>query len=218
VSTPEANDALKAENAMRQRLLKLAETERWVHHVGDLDSEKTATAELDRPVTPLSRARRLSRLGHRFDEIAIAGPSYRLTPQRPFQASPEASMSVSHPDFYGAKDDFIAWNPPRDGGPRSVNRGIRFRFAVSPHERSVASMSLSGHAFQGTVGHIRVSTEGKAIEFPIGETFSAHTVDFTFVPFGGRLSVIGMFLLPGIRTLTFRSISFGAVPPVVFPG
>jgi hypothetical protein len=51
----------------RRQLNELAETQHWVHHVADLDSGKILTFPLDRPVTPLSRAERLSRLGHSFD-------------------------------------------------------------------------------------------------------------------------------------------------------
>jgi hypothetical protein len=55
VDAPHEHEALKAERAMRRRLYDLAESQRWVHHVGNLDSGEILTTPLDRPITPLSR-------------------------------------------------------------------------------------------------------------------------------------------------------------------
>ena len=54
-------------NESRRRLHELAETQHWAHHVADLDSGKILTFPLDRPVAPLSRAKRLLLIGHRVD-------------------------------------------------------------------------------------------------------------------------------------------------------
>jgi hypothetical protein len=96
MGAPDVNEAEDVGRSMRRRLDELAETQHWVHHVGDLDSGEVLTTQLDRPVMPLSRAERLSRLGHVFDDTSIfSGPRYRLTPRAPYQAVPEASFSVS---------------------------------------------------------------------------------------------------------------------------
>lgn len=38
MNAPHGHEALKAARAMRRRLYDLAESQRWVHHVGNLDS------------------------------------------------------------------------------------------------------------------------------------------------------------------------------------
>ena len=55
MDAPYEHEAVKAELAMRRRLYGLAESQRWVHHVGDLDSGEILATPLDRPITPLSR-------------------------------------------------------------------------------------------------------------------------------------------------------------------
>jgi hypothetical protein len=64
---PEMNEA----RSLRHLLNELIETQRWFHHVADLNSEEVLSFPLDRPVTPLSRAERLSRFGHLIDTSMI---------------------------------------------------------------------------------------------------------------------------------------------------
>jgi hypothetical protein len=101
----------------RRQLNELAETQHWVHHVADLDSGKILTFPLDRPVTPLSRAERLSRLGHSFDPSIFGGifggPSYSLSPNHPHNDSPLAGLSVSGADIFDAFRDQVIWSPPQ---------------------------------------------------------------------------------------------------------
>ena len=81
-ATPDANAA------MRRKIAELKERPGWVHHVADAATGKLLTTQLRRPVTPLSRAQRLSRLGHQFDTSIFGTPTYRLTPRLPYQDSP----------------------------------------------------------------------------------------------------------------------------------
>jgi hypothetical protein len=55
MNAPKVNDAVKAARSLRRQLNELVETQRWVHHVADLNSGEVLTFPLDRPVTPLSR-------------------------------------------------------------------------------------------------------------------------------------------------------------------
>jgi hypothetical protein len=224
MGAPEGNEAEDVGRSMRRRLDELAETQHWVHHVGDLDSGEVLTTQLDRPVMPLSRAERLSRLGHVFDDTSIfSGPRYRLTPRAPYQAVPEASFSVSggSPPFvsllsYSSTQDEVVWQPARDPtGPRLGD--LRASFAESPKVRSVLSILLSGQARPGAVGHvlIREFQAGASIRIPITDAFASHTVDLTFIPRAGEPSNVIMSLEAGIQFLTFHSISFAAQRPVV---
>src|SRR5215218_7387955 len=184
----DVDEALKEERAMRRRLYQLAETQRWVHHVADLDRGELATTPLDQPVTPLSRAERLSQLGHRLDPAIFGGPAQRLTPRQHYQSSPEAWLSATRPEFYapvGEFDGVVWWSLPRQFDP-AVNFGMYFFFAGPPVGLTLASISLGGYAFentQGSVSLIAYGTQGPGfLSIPVQRTFGVHTVDFTFVP------------------------------------
>ncbi len=196
----------------------MAQARHLVHHVADLDSGEVLTFTDDGPLTASTRASRLARLGHVFDgNTVFGGPSYRLTPRRPYQASPEAYLIASHVDGYLADADEITWDPPADLGTTAGLRGLRASFAVSPDRRSVLSVAMSGSAWPGRVGHLRVQAfSGPAsVSFPIFDTPSAHTVDVSFVPLGGRPSEGLLTLEAGIRRLTVTAIAFAPQPPIV---
>jgi len=218
---PDIDDPWRAQEALRRRLWELEETQQWVHHVADLDSGEVLTTPLDRPPTPLSRTERLSRLGHPLGPPIPGGPKYRLTPRKPYQAAPEASLNVAGGArlfSYSAAQDEIIWQPPQDATGLDLGR-MRAFFAESPDGRSLVSIALTGNAWRGTVGHVLTSEtqSGTSVRIPIGEVFASHTVDLVFVPRVGELSDVIMSLEAGIQILTFSSITFGLVPPVIDP-
>lgn len=204
---PDPNDLLR-------QLDKLAETQRWVHHAADFDNGKVMTFPLDRPVTPLSRVERMSRLGHVIDTSIFGGPSYRLTPRRPYQESPTAWLYASDAGGYYAAYDYIVWSNPQDATDRGF---MTFHFAESPALRSVVSISITGTAFAGEVGHVRVASETpfREIRFPIADTEAVHILDLTFTPVAGQPADIWMIFEAGIHLPTFRSVSFGEAPLVL---
>jgi hypothetical protein len=225
VDAPDVHDALKAERAMRRRMFELQETQHWVHHVGDLGSGEILTTPLDRPITPLSRAERLSRLGHRFDPEIFGWPSQRLTPRQHYRPSPEAWLSATGPSSYspvGEFDGVVWWDLPRDFDP-PVFFGMYFFFAVPPVGLSVASISLGGYAFEQTQGLVLLrayGTQGPGfLSVPVGRSFGVHTVDFTFVPPAAPQPLeIVIELLPGIEAMAFTGISLAAARPDIDPG
>jgi hypothetical protein len=87
VNPEEVTAAVRRQAQLGRQLDELTETQQWVHHIADLDRGEVLTNILDRPVTPLSRIERLSRLGPFDDPSVFNGPSFRLTPQMPYQAS-----------------------------------------------------------------------------------------------------------------------------------
>src|SRR5215210_7937635 len=116
MDAPSGNRA--AEALARRRLYELEETQGWVHHVADLNSGEVLTTPLDRPLAPLSRAERLSQLGHPIDPIVLGGPSRRLTPDQPYQASPLAWVILLNCSGYatgGGTPPFVYWNGDSDG-------------------------------------------------------------------------------------------------------
>lgn len=216
MDTSENREATKTARSLREQLNELAETQSWVHHVADLNGGRSRTFSLDRPVTPISRAERLSQLGHLVDPSIFGGPSYRLSPKRPYQASPEAWLSADHSDYYWAEYDAIVWQPPKDPGAQSLPRGMHFYFEVAPDVLSLVSVSLSGKAWAGTTGHVRLSSLVASVQIPIVETFALHTIDLTFTRLQPHLlqAHFDLWLLAGIEKLIFQSVSFGAAPPV----
>lgn len=209
---------------MRRRLCGLTESQRWVHHVGDLDSGEILTTPLDRPITPLSRAERLSQLGRRLDPLVFGGPAQRLTPRQHYRPSPEAWLSATGPSSYspvGETDGVVWWDLPRDFGP-PVLFGMYFRFAVPPVGLSVASISLAGYPYSNTQGLIlfrAYGTQGPGfLSVPVDGSFGVHTVDFMFVPPAApEYLEIVMEFLPGIEAMAFTEIALAAAPPHIDP-
>jgi hypothetical protein len=221
----DAHEAVKAGRAMHRRLHELAETQRWVHHVADLDSGKIVTTPLDRPITPLSRAERLSQLGHPFDPAVFGGPSQRLTPSQGYQPSPEAWLEAVNASLYshqGGEPGLVWWEEL----PQQFDDffGMFFFFAVPPVGPSVASISLYAQPWHGDGGdvHLRASgPEGPVTEVfvPIDPGYGEHVVDFTFVsPAAPQPLDIVMDVHPGVRYMGFKEISLAAQPPWVEPG
>jgi hypothetical protein len=210
------------QHAMRERWSGLQEHQRWVHHAVDLERGEILTTPLERPIWPRLRADRLSELGHRVDATVFGGQFYRLTPSRPYQASPEAWLEVSGSSYYAAAGDVIWWEPPREFDPRSLFLGLLFDALVAPSGRLLASISLSGHSFEGTVGYLELWARGTgtSVNVPVDSTFAARTVDFIFGPYDVPTEPeIGFAVLPGVQLLTFSAFSFGTAPPVgVGPG
>jgi hypothetical protein len=80
----DVSEGYQAAKKLSRHLNELAETQPWMHDVADLSSGEVLTFQLDRPVTSISRAERLSRLGHHLDEFDFPGPKYKLTPRYPY--------------------------------------------------------------------------------------------------------------------------------------
>jgi hypothetical protein len=123
----------------RRRLHELAETQGWVHHVANLDTGQLLTFPLDRPVAPLSRAERLSRLGHFFDPSIFGGPRYKLTARTPYQASPKAGLIIRDFPYHPMElREPNSARPDPDHQQRSAHRG--------PHLHPASSARAGGHS------------------------------------------------------------------------
>jgi hypothetical protein len=205
------------EASEQRRLDELVEEQQSVHHVADAKTGRVITTILDRPITPLARAARLSSLGLSFDPSIFGGPSYRLTPRKPYIETPLAWLSASNPSSYSADTDRIHWNPPRTFTQNFVPRGFIASFDESPDGPSVLSIALSGKSFQGSAGHLLFSVFSgpDPIRVPVPNIFAALTIDISFVPLGGRLSRISMQIEQGVETLVLGSVSFHREWPVV---
>jgi hypothetical protein len=204
---PDINPAVEEARAQRRRLYDLIETQRWVHHVADLDRGQILTTPLDRPVAPLSRAERLSQLGHPFDPAIFGWPSQRLTPEQPFQRSPLAWLILGCQGYAtgGGTPPFVYWHGDADGYGT-------FSFTEPTDQHCLASISLSAAGALPSNGHLRVSAQATEIEVPVDRT-GAHTVDVVFVPTVIPINIT-IDRIEGIENLFFTGISFGPAEPV----
>jgi hypothetical protein len=91
--------APRAESPFLGKVAELKEHQGWAHHVADAATGKLLTTQLSRPIAPLSRAERLSQLGEQVTPAIFVPATYRLTPQFPYQASPQGYLR-----FYWARE------------------------------------------------------------------------------------------------------------------
>src|SRR3712207_4686884 len=68
--------------------------EHWVHDAVDLASGRIATTTLAHALTKEVRAKQLAELGFKADLSFFHNPMYRLTPQTPYQSTPEAWLDA----------------------------------------------------------------------------------------------------------------------------
>ena len=191
---------------------ELAERQRFVHHVADAASGRIFTTMLDRAPMPLSRAERLSRLGHVFDP-SIFGPSYRLTPRVPYQASPLNWLTIydaniARPDGR----DLVFWSLPRDFNPPDPP-GLRAYFGEPPAEagRCVATLIFEGGSWDGVPGHVVVRAYGgsasASISVPFAGVSAHHTIDIVMVSTPGNQVEVWADLKGGLHLIWFFSIT-----------
>ena len=67
-----------ADSSIFRKLAERREPQGWVHHVADAATGELHTTQLHQPVAPLSRAERLSRLGHPIEPTVFGAPTHRL--------------------------------------------------------------------------------------------------------------------------------------------
>jgi hypothetical protein len=182
-----------------------------VHHVADAGSGEVVTSELDRPVTPLSRARRLERAGVVLTPPRLSGPSFRLTSRRPYQASPEAYLVPVNATFFLPFDDTIVWQVPEDHD-FSPFLGLDAFFSDSPSDPAVLTVTLSAKAWPGRTGAVELLAfrDARRVQVPIGAQFAAHTIDLAVPPPGPRFLDTSMTIFPGVELLRFSSLSLRA--------
>jgi hypothetical protein len=169
----------------RRRLEEMEETRGWEHHVGDLDSGRVMTTDLDRPLTPLARAARIGELGLNLNDAVLGGPAQHLTANKPYVESPPSWLMASNLESYGASEyGYIRWELPRDAVeppfPTPHPWRAYFYFSQSPPERALFSLSFTGISWQGMNGFLRLTVWPGPRSITIGISsfsVSSHTLD-----------------------------------------
>ena len=218
--------------AIRREMAELQEHQDWVHHVADAATGKVLTTQLDHPVSPVSRAQRLSQLGDQFDFSIFGTPTHRLTPQRPYQASPMGYLR-----FFGAREvsslgdlqpeGHAVWGVPNVVIGEAVGSMEALVFDP-PQGRCLLTLFFAATKLPGQTGTIRIEVSG----YPGGElkvlasfqlnehrdNFHWHTVDLLFTsvpPPDSTLHWVEMVLESGLQYVLFASLQVG--PSRLFP-
>jgi hypothetical protein len=187
------------DSSILRKLAELKERQGWVHHVADAATGKLLTTRLRRPVAPLSRAARLSRLGHQFDPSTFGTPTYRLTPRYPYQGSPLGFLKFHWARYvntlgYGdpEQEGFAFWRVAEDIVGEKVG-GMDAVVFEPPQGRCLLTLWLGTHNEPGQVGRIRIEVVGYPgggeatviASFQIaahGNDWLFNTFDLVFIP------------------------------------
>jgi hypothetical protein len=222
-----------ADSSIFRKLAERREPQGWVHHVADAATGELLTTQLPQPLAPLSRAERLSRLGHHIDPSIFGAPTHRLTPRHPYQASPTGSLI-----FQWARN-VSSWGDEPNGRVDWLLQDIVSPFSGrmdallldAPAGRCLLSLLLGAASLPGQVGHIRVEVKGQPAEnapliasFDItaqGDDFNEHIFDLVFVsaPTVPPTRWVAIIIEPGsgLDVVRFGSLTLGAAAPVVHP-
>jgi hypothetical protein len=209
--------------AIHREMAELQEHQGWVHHVADAATGKVLTTQLDHPVSPVSRAQRLSQLGDQFDFSIFGMPTHRLTPQRPYQASPLGFLR-----FYWAREvssltdiqaeGHAVWGVPNVAIGEAVGSMESLVFEP-PQGRCLATVFFGAKKLPGQTATIRIQVLGYLdnqstvlASFQLTEhrdNFFWHTVDLLFTsvpPPNSSLHWVNMDLESGLQYVQFASL------------
>ena len=220
--------APRSASSIRRELVELMERPGWVHHVADAATGKLLTTQLPQPLAPLSRAERLSQLGHQFDPSIFGAPTYRLTTRHPYQASPLGFLRFLWANDVHAlgqgsqaeEEGYAFWWVPDLSEKVGEMDAVLFE---PPQGRCLLSIQLATNNEAGQVGPIRIEVV-KGVDVIASFQLAAHgdgwlfnTFDLVFVPVPGNW--IRMFLQPksGLRALYFYSLTLALQRPSAHP-
>lgn len=201
----------------------------WLHDVVDLASGRVDTTPIKRPPSGKTRMQRLIDVGFAADPLIFPRPRYRLTPRRPYRASPQAwldaffnsAIGAGRPDdFFGVYEpdpgaDQIWWRVPPSFGDFEFWATCNFSFAGLGAGQAVMSLSFEVWPYQGG-GAVVIDVAAQQVEIPITGS-AARSVDIGFVHNGDPLLVAMVLLRPGIYDFVFHSVELRSGPAVIHP-
>jgi hypothetical protein len=224
-ATPNSNAAV------RRKVAELQEHQGWEHHVADAATGTVLTTELRGPVTPLSRAKRLSQLGDQFDPSIFGTPTHRLTPRHPYQFSPMGYLR-----FFGATEvSSLGDLQPEEGhamwGIWDLSVGVLARMEAMvidpPRGRCLLTLHFATYNVPGQVGTIRIEVLGypgdelkvlASLQLNVHrDNYQSHTTDLVFISVPPPYSPLHWVTLDpgsGLDTTLFASVSVAPARPL----
>lgn len=133
-----------------------------------------------RPPSVATQVQRLKDVGFEADKSIFTGPRYRLTPRRPYQASPEAWLDAFFDSAIGAgsPDDFfgtygtgtgvnrIWWRVPPSFATFEFWATCNFSLANLPAGRAVMTLRFEVWPYQGATGQVVLFIGPQRTEIP----------------------------------------------------
>ena len=182
--------------------------EHHFHDAVDLASGRTETAAAATSPTPAERVKRLSHLGFEADPSLFVNPTYRLTPQTPYQSTPEAWLDAFDGAYSaGPGVDQIWWRLPPSFATEFMpgcNFSVR-QLAAGP---CVMSLVFEAWPYQGATGVVVVDIGAFRTEFEISAPVQ-RTVDIGFDHDGADPLTTMVFFRPGLIDFVFHSMVLG---------
>ncbi len=151
---------------------KLPKTARRVHDAVELASGRIETTSTARAPSAATRLRQLARFGFRID-LSLFGPSYRLTAQTPYQATPEAWLDAFDGSYSaGPLVNRIWWRLPATF-PTTFIAGVNLNFRGLRAGPAVFSLKFEAWPYQGRTGTVVIMIGAQVTEIPISARLSA---------------------------------------------
>jgi hypothetical protein len=196
--------------------LQFPKIEHRLHDTVDLATGKVETRAVAGSLSPIERVEQLARFGKRFNPHIFGSPTYRLTPQRPYQSQPEAWLDAFD-GTYGAGPgvDQIWWRLPSSFATEFV-AGCNFSFQGFAAGPAVLSLVFEAWPYQGRTGTVVIDIHALRTEIPISVA-GARTTDISFVHDGASSLLTMVFFRPGIYDFVFHSVSLGQGLVVAHP-
>jgi len=203
---------------------KLPKTARRVHNAVELASGRIETTSTARARGVAARLRRLARFGFLID-LTLFGPSYHLTAQTPYQATPEAwldafaggsPVSASASDgAYSANPlvNSIWWRLPATFATVFMPT-VNFNFRGLRTGPAVLSLKFEAFPQPGRTGTVLIRIGSQDTEIPISEPVE-HTIDVALVLDGDELPEVRVLMREGVRDFVFREVSVASGPFIV---
>jgi hypothetical protein len=180
-STDKARSAGFTQRAQRVELPKIA---RRLHDAVNLATGRLATTVLADAPTAEARVKRLADLGFGVDPSIFVTPKYRLTPQTPYQSSPEAWLDAFNGTYSaGPGVDQIWWRLPASFATEFMP-GCNFSFRQVSPGPSVMGLAFEAWPYQGLTGVVVIDIGAQRTEIEINMPV-ARTVDIGLLHNGG---------------------------------
>jgi hypothetical protein len=175
-----------------------------VHDVVDLTSGTVITLLAGGVPAPEERVERLGRIGFPGNVDVFGAPSHRLSPQVPYQPSPEGWLDAFEGTWSASTDNEIWWRLPAtfDNYKATVNATFR-GVAAGPR---VLSLGVEVWPLPGRTGTIVVFVEQTHAEIPVA-TSASRTIDVAFTHDGSDSFTAMVVLRPGIYDFVVHSVT-----------
>jgi hypothetical protein len=189
-----------------------APIESHVHDAVDLSTGSVLSTPAGETLTAEDRLTRLHHVGFPGELSVFGSPSHRLSPQVPYQASPEGWLDAYEGTYSASTNNEIWWRLPATFDNYTATCNATFR-GVAAGAR-VLSLSVEVWPFTGRTGSIVIFVGQTQAEIPVS-TPTVRTIDVAFTHDGSDSITAMVVLRQGIYDFVVHSVSLGSPGIVV---